>query len=165
MVDLESGTGTNIDEITVANGKLSLELKSTGLKFEGTLGPSGSEIKGKFTQGETSGDLTLTRSSEKNSNVADGYQKREYMIPMRDGIHLHTIVFSPKSPSEALPFLIERTPYGWDGAVIDINTGMSRTRPRWLLSGLPGHSRPLPVRRPVRTPATGQNFKRRPLHR
>lgn len=34
------------------------------------------------------------------------------MIPMRDGIHLHTVIFIPKNMSEALPFLMERTPYG-----------------------------------------------------
>ena len=62
MVNLESGAGTNIDTITVANGKVGLELKSLGFKFEGTLAPSGDEIKGKFTQGDTSGDLTFTRS-------------------------------------------------------------------------------------------------------
>jgi putative CocE/NonD family hydrolase len=44
---------------------------------------------------------------------------------MRDGVHLHTIIFSPKSRTEALPFLIERSPYGWDSAAVRINVGMS----------------------------------------
>ncbi|MGA2214834.1 MAG: hypothetical protein ABSH31_16280, partial [Bryobacteraceae bacterium] len=44
MVNLDSGTALNIDLITYANGKLALELKSTGFKFEGTLSPSGREI-------------------------------------------------------------------------------------------------------------------------
>src|ERR1700723_1851138 len=96
MVNLESGAGSNIDSITVANGKLGLELKSLGFKFEGTLAPPGDEIRGKFTQGDTTGDLTLTRSSQSHSDAAASYQKHEYMIPMRDGIHLHTMVFSPK---------------------------------------------------------------------
>jgi putative CocE/NonD family hydrolase len=47
------------------------------------------------------------------------------MIPMRDGIHLHTVVFSPKVRSQALPFLIERSPYGFDFAARTIDTGMS----------------------------------------
>jgi predicted acyl esterase len=34
------------------------------------------------------------------------------MIPMRDGFRLHTVIFTPKNISEALPFLMERTPYG-----------------------------------------------------
>jgi len=125
MVNLDSGSASNIDRITFANGKVVLEQKRTGFKFEGTLSPTGNEIQGKFTSGETSGDFTLTRDNASQSNMADEYEKREYMIPMRDGVHLHTAVFSPKSRQEALPFLIERSPYGWDSAAVDINVGMS----------------------------------------
>jgi len=42
----------------------------------------------------------------------DQYNRKEVMITMRDGIKLHTIVFTPKNQSEALPFLLLRTPYG-----------------------------------------------------
>src|SRR5882762_1602152 len=42
----------------------------------------------------------------------DLYNRREVMITMRDGIHLHTVIFTPKNQSEPLPFLLERTPYG-----------------------------------------------------
>jgi putative CocE/NonD family hydrolase len=42
----------------------------------------------------------------------DKYTRQEVMIPMRDGIKLHTVIFTPKSEVAALPFLIERTPYG-----------------------------------------------------
>ena len=38
------------------------------------------------------------------------------MIPMRDGIKLHTAIYVPKSRSEALPMLFIRTPYGIGGA-------------------------------------------------
>ena len=34
------------------------------------------------------------------------------MIPVRDGIHLYTVVFTPKNQREHLPFLLQRTPYG-----------------------------------------------------
>jgi uncharacterized protein len=36
----------------------------------------------------------------------------EILIPMRDGIRLNTVVFTPKDQSEPLPFLLLRTPYG-----------------------------------------------------
>ena len=124
MVDVASGTGSDI-EITLTNKKVQIDLKGSDFKFDGTLASSGGEIEGKFTQGETSGTLTLTRSNDAASNIADSYEKHDYMVPMRDGIHLHTIVFSPKSRKEALPFLIERSPYGWDGAATDINRGMT----------------------------------------
>jgi putative CocE/NonD family hydrolase len=34
------------------------------------------------------------------------------MIPMRDGIRLNTVIFTPKNQQEPLPFILERTPYG-----------------------------------------------------
>ncbi len=34
------------------------------------------------------------------------------MIPMRDGVRLHTEIYAPKNGSAKLPFLITRTPYG-----------------------------------------------------
>lgn len=39
------------------------------------------------------------------------YVKSEHMIPMRDGVKLFTIVYSPRDPSENNPILIHRTPY------------------------------------------------------
>jgi len=34
------------------------------------------------------------------------------MIPMRDGVKLHTAIFTPKKAQAPLPFLLMRTPYG-----------------------------------------------------
>jgi putative CocE/NonD family hydrolase len=42
----------------------------------------------------------------------DQYSRKEIMITMRDGVKLHTVVFTPKNQTEALPFLLQRTPYG-----------------------------------------------------
>jgi putative CocE/NonD family hydrolase len=42
------------------------------------------------------------------------YSKKTYMIPMRDGIKLFTVVLSPTNNTRPLPFLIQRTPYGAD---------------------------------------------------
>jgi putative CocE/NonD family hydrolase len=39
------------------------------------------------------------------------YIKRDVMIPMRDGVKLHTVIFIPKSAHRA-PILLTRTPYG-----------------------------------------------------
>src|SRR5207244_9432838 len=43
-----------------------------------------------------------------------GFDKIEQMIPMRDGVKLHTIIYAPKSHRESLPILFNRTPYGID---------------------------------------------------
>src|ERR1043165_8206695 len=44
-----------------------------------------------------------------------GFDKIEQMVPMRDGLKLHTIIYVPKSHSGPLPILFNRTPYGIDG--------------------------------------------------
>jgi putative CocE/NonD family hydrolase len=43
------------------------------------------------------------------------YMKTSYMIPMRDGVLLNTIVLTPVDQHGTFPFLINRTPYGIDG--------------------------------------------------
>jgi putative CocE/NonD family hydrolase len=44
------------------------------------------------------------------------YVRREMMIPMRDGVKLHTVIFIPKG-TQGLPMLLERSPYGADSFV------------------------------------------------
>src|SRR4026209_1726301 len=40
------------------------------------------------------------------------YLKRELFIPMRDGVKLFTIVYTPRDTSQRYPFLMTRTAYG-----------------------------------------------------
>jgi len=40
-----------------------------------------------------------------------GFVRRDEMIPMRDGVRLHTIVMRPRDADGNLPFLFTRTPY------------------------------------------------------
>jgi uncharacterized protein len=40
------------------------------------------------------------------------FDKTDAMIPMRDGVKLHTEIYVPKDTKEPLPFLLTRTPYG-----------------------------------------------------
>ena len=40
------------------------------------------------------------------------YEKRDVMIPMRDGVKLHTMILVPKVITGDLPFIMLRTPYG-----------------------------------------------------
>jgi hypothetical protein len=48
--------------------------------------------------------------------------KKTYMVPMRDGVKLFTVVFSPTNYSKPLPILIERTPYGADVPIPEDST-------------------------------------------
>jgi uncharacterized protein len=41
------------------------------------------------------------------------FERREAMIPMRDGVHLHTVILVPRGASHA-PILLTRTPYSAD---------------------------------------------------
>src|SRR5690348_9808135 len=40
------------------------------------------------------------------------FTKQDVMIPTRDGVKLHTEIYTPKNASGSLPFMITRTPYG-----------------------------------------------------
>ena len=55
---------------------------------------TGSDIPAKWQKPETDYD----------------YVKRDEMIPMRDGVKLHTVIYVPKGAHD-LPMLLERTPY------------------------------------------------------
>ena len=44
------------------------------------------------------------------------YVRREVNIPMRDGVKLHTLIYTPKARTTNLPVILTRTPYGIAGA-------------------------------------------------
>jgi putative CocE/NonD family hydrolase len=52
--------------------------------------------------------------------VAPEYVFSEVMIPSRDGVKLHTVIFAPKDQQGPLPFVFIRTPYGAPGASFPI---------------------------------------------
>jgi len=43
--------------------------------------------------------------------VSDYYTKQEVQIEMRDGVKLHTTIYSPKDTSQKYPMIMQRTPY------------------------------------------------------
>ncbi|WP_266159706.1 CocE/NonD family hydrolase [Dyella silvatica] len=49
--------------------------------------------------------------------ASSNYLKREVMIPMRDGVKLHTVIIIPKGAKHA-PILFTRTPYNASGRVM-----------------------------------------------
>lgn len=52
-----------------------------------------------------------TKTQEKNTYVKDNFTKKEVTITMRDGVKLHTVIYSPKDTSKTYPILMQRTPY------------------------------------------------------
>jgi putative CocE/NonD family hydrolase len=47
-----------------------------------------------------------------SSQNITAYNKKEVMIPMRDGVKLYTVIFTPRDAEGSFPILIQRTPYG-----------------------------------------------------
>jgi hypothetical protein len=58
------------------------------------------------------GPFIAVHAQQDPAAVQARYDKREVMIPMRDGVRLFTIVYSPKDQSARYPFLMTRTGYG-----------------------------------------------------
>ena len=54
---------------------------------------------------------TKTEAKVVDTYVADNYTKKEVDIEMRDGIKLHTTIYSPKDTSKEYPIIMQRTPY------------------------------------------------------
>jgi len=62
------------------------------------------------------GFLLALRLFAQQPDSAPGYDLTEAMIPMRDGVKLHTTIFVPRQAHGPLPFVFTRTPYGIAGA-------------------------------------------------
>ena len=58
------------------------------------------------------GVLIAQQPSEKQPAQKALFQLQEVMVPMRDGVHLQTVIISPADPQGPLPILFRRTPYG-----------------------------------------------------
>ena len=56
--------------------------------------------------------LIVNLSAQPTFDVKANYVKREVFIPMRDGVKLFTIIYSPKDTSARYPMLMTRTAYG-----------------------------------------------------
>jgi putative CocE/NonD family hydrolase len=59
------------------------------------------------------GGATLTAAQETPPSAAQPLFKfQEVMVPVRDGVHLQTVIMTPLNQTKALPILFRRTPYG-----------------------------------------------------
>ena len=68
------------------------------------------------------GARPLAQNAEPKPERSRLFGKREAMIPARDGVRLHTEIYTPKNAAGPLPILLTRTPYGLD----DDEKGFSR---------------------------------------
>jgi putative CocE/NonD family hydrolase len=83
------------------------------------------------------GTVTFARFSDEpmQLNHFREYIRSEAMVPMRDGAKLHVVILRPAGSEKsggALPFLMERTPYGVDGAS---SRSVNASKPELAASG------------------------------
>ena len=50
--------------------------------------------------------------AEAGTDLSRIFEKTDALIPMRDGVRLHTEIYVPRNAQQPLPFLLHRTPYG-----------------------------------------------------
>jgi uncharacterized protein len=62
-----------------------------------------------------------TPSKFEPTNNGFNYERRNVMIPMRDGVKLHTVILVPKGARNA-PILMTRTPYSADQTTTHVNS-------------------------------------------
>jgi len=55
--------------------------------------------------------LLLGGGAQQDFDRRSDYDKSEYMVPMRDGVRLFTIVYTPRDTSKQYPIMLYRTPY------------------------------------------------------
>ena len=59
--------------------------------------------------------LAQQPSAQLAAQGSPAWDRREAMVPMRDGVRLFTVVMVPRGASGPLPILLQRTPYGAAG--------------------------------------------------
>ncbi|HEX5423174.1 MAG TPA: CocE/NonD family hydrolase [Candidatus Acidoferrales bacterium] len=65
-----------------------------------------------FPSAREGGVSRAQEGSSQATSYSATFTKQDVMIPMRDGVKLHTEIYVPKNAPEALPFFLTRTPYG-----------------------------------------------------
>jgi putative CocE/NonD family hydrolase len=69
-----------------------------------------------FVSAQTTASPAVSAARQRADSIAQSFDKSDVMIPMRDGVKLHTTIFVPKSHAAALPIIFVRTPYGISAA-------------------------------------------------
>jgi putative CocE/NonD family hydrolase len=113
----------------ITNSPTEFAIPETKITFKFTLDAAG---RGETVVASTGPQAVFKRTGDAVRHVFHDYQRSDYMIPMRDGIKLHTVVLKPADITTPLPFLIQRTPYGVDGTN---RASFSGGRPELALDG------------------------------
>ncbi len=71
----------------------------------------GQAVVGALVAMVLTGTIARSQPVDPAFDVRLHYDKADYMVPMRDGTRLFTIVYTPKDTSKIYPILLVRTPY------------------------------------------------------
>ena len=104
----------------------------------------------------------LAASSRAN---VPGYEKTEFMVPMRDRVRLHTLVYRPAKAAGPLPIMLMRTPYGVDAGGPHRWRIPQGPRGRRLRLRVPGHPGQVQVRGDIRHDPSSPKDRRSQGHR
>src|ERR1700677_4785234 len=75
--------------------------------------------------------VTLNIHAQQSPTTKSNYRVQEFMVPMRDGIHLQTVVITKANQTEPLPILLTRTPYNVLSQA-DFDKHAEKDGPGWL---------------------------------
>jgi hypothetical protein len=103
--------GISVTTITRDGAELKFEIKPISGSFEGKINPELTTISGTWEQGGASMPLVLKRTSVFPRPGNSVTEKKEALVPMRDGAQLALDLYFPSGPSNGLPVVLERTPY------------------------------------------------------
>ena len=84
--------------------------------------------------------VTLNIHAQESPATKSNYRVQEFMVPMRDGVHLQTVVITKANQAQPLPILLTRTPYGVLSQE-DFDKHAEQRRPR-LATGQAGRNSP-----------------------
>ncbi len=98
-------TAVSATEFTLARGKVTYRFSAGSVQIE--------TENGENRNGEP--PTELRRTGDAVHHLFHHYERREAMIPARDGVRLHVVILTPTDIPGPLPILIQRTPYGVDG--------------------------------------------------
>ena len=77
--------------------------------------------------------LSLSAQTAIPARIREAYDRKDVMIPMRDGVRLFAAVYTPKNAAGGpYPIIMARTPYGTDTYLVSIGPGVDFEREGYI---------------------------------
>src|SRR5262245_53442681 len=102
--------GIPVTTITRDGAELKFEIKSIAGRYEGKINPELTTISGTWEQGGDRSPLVLKRTNAFPQPGDAVTEKKEVLVPVRDGARLALDLYFPSGPSNGRPVVLERTP-------------------------------------------------------